>query len=221
MASQFWLLKPPPTQQPAKEAPGVDHEIVTCSIRNDHGSGGRRISHLSVFLPKRCSDDVIWTWFNDILVTQRVLDIFQKHKVTGYEIEPVKTAFAKRSETPPPTLFNLIVTGWGGIGKNAGVTLTESCPGCGHRVYEIAEPSRLADPSDWDGSDLFMVWPLPRFRFASDRLAQILIDERISGIKLIPAPKIPMQSGEGASPGQLRYWMPEERARELQERFEI
>jgi hypothetical protein len=34
-------------------------------------------------------------------------------------------------------------------------------------------------------SDLFIVWPLPKFLFASDRLAGILRQERVSGLDII------------------------------------
>jgi hypothetical protein len=39
----------------------------------------------------------------------------------------------------------------------------------------------LIDPAAWDGSDLFIVWPLPLFRFAGERLANILREEKLPG----------------------------------------
>jgi hypothetical protein len=66
-----------------------------------------------------------------------------------------------------------------------------------------------------------MVWPLPRFRFASDRLANILRQEKVSGVKLIPAAEIRIERGGMLTPGQLTSHMPPERARELNERFGI
>jgi hypothetical protein len=81
--------------------------------------------------------------------------------------------------------------------------------------YSIAEPSRLIDAGAWDGSDLFVIWPLPRYRFGSDRLAKILRQEKITGVKLIPARDIPMKTGNTLSPGRLTHWMPERRAHEL------
>jgi hypothetical protein len=68
---------------------------------------------------------------------------------------------------------------------------------------------------------LFIVWPLPRFRFASDRLANILRQENISGVKLIPAAEIRVESGGMLSPGQITTHMPLERAHELNGRFGI
>jgi hypothetical protein len=82
----------------------------------------------------------------------------------------------------------------------AGLTVAKSCPDYNHRTYAIAEPSRLIDPAAWDGSDLFIVWPLPLFRFASEHLANILREEKITGVKLTPAVDIPLKRGNGATP---------------------
>jgi hypothetical protein len=103
----------------------------------------------------------------------------------------------------------------------AGVTLACSCSACGAKDYLIAEPSRLINPAAWDGSDLFIVWPLPGYRFASNRLATILRQEKISGVELIPARKIPLERGDKLGPGSIKYCMPEDRARELSRRFGI
>jgi hypothetical protein len=93
-------------------------------------------------------------------------------------------------------MLELIVTGWGGVGAPAAkVRLREFCEGCEHASYAIGEPSRLIDESAWDGSDLFFVWPLPRFRFITDRLANIVNRECITGTKLISAQEIPIKRG--------------------------
>jgi hypothetical protein len=87
--------------------------------------------------------------------------------------------------------------------------------------YVIAEPSRLIDTAAWDGSDLFIVWPLPGYRLASERLVSVLRQEKVSGVELIPAPKIPVKKGATVGPGLLVYSMPEDRARELGQRYGI
>jgi hypothetical protein len=79
----------------------------------------------------------------------------------------------------------------------------------------------LIDLAAWDGSDLFIVWPLPRFPFASERLANILREEKITGVKLIPAPDIPFKRGNHATPGRLLNWMPAGRAHALGDRLGI
>jgi len=119
-------------------------------------------------------------------------------------------------------MFELIVTGWGGLpSAKAVLKLVEACPDCGHKVYAIADPTRIIDPRSWDGSDLFIVWPLPRFIFVSDRLAHIIRKENLSGVKLVPAEAIPMRKGVTLTPAPLSWRMGEERAGELTQRFRI
>jgi hypothetical protein len=223
MVSKFWLLRAPGIRGLAEEAPGIDYEGIACPTNDGHKRGGRRKGELSVILHPMGVKDFTWTWLSDILVSQRVLSLFEKHHVTGFQARRAKTAYPSAIKTPPPDLFELVVTGWGGLAAAAAsVKVVKSCLACGLREYSIAEPNLLIDAAAWDGSDLFIVWPLPRFRFASDRLASILRQERVSGIKLVPAPKIPMARGNKVSPGgSLTLFMPEERARELEQRFGI
>src|SRR5215831_19514112 len=187
MIPLFWLLREPASQRSLEEAPDTKYERIICPADPGHVRLGKRIGSLSVIIRPSGLRDITWTWFRDILVSPKVLDLFRRHGVTGFEAVPAKTAYPKRIKARPTDLYELIVTGWAAWGAQAaGVSLAWSCPGCGHHHYIIREPKRLIDPAAWDGSDLFIVWPLPRYRFASSRLAAILRKEKISGIELIP-----------------------------------
>jgi len=222
MTSSFWYLNPPRLHGLAEESLDTEYEIIICPARDDHRHGGKRLSDLSVIVDPSRISDFTWVWGGDVLVSPRVLDLFEKHRVTGFETRPVKISYSKAVTVRPPDLFELIVTGWGGFAAPAaGVSLVESCSACGHTVYAIAEPSRLIDAAAWDGSDLFIVWPLPGYRFASDRLASILRQEKVSGVKAFPAPTLPMKRGDRATPGSLAWSMPENRTRELEQRYGI
>jgi hypothetical protein len=220
--SDFWLLRPPANTRFAVKAPGDRYTPIICSAHEGHRSAARILGNLSVIIDPSVQKGFTWSWSTDALISRRVLDIFAKHRVTGFETAPAKVSYSSESTLPPPELFELIVTGWGGLGgAEAGVHLVESCPDCGHSAYTIAEPSKLTDPAAWDGSDLFIVWPLPNLRFASERLANIIRQEKIDGVKLMPASEIPIKRGTEASPGQLTGSMPADRARQLSERFNI
>jgi hypothetical protein len=220
MTQQFWLLQGV-RDEPTAVAKAEDYERVICQLeKRRHMRGGKRIGALNVQVSPSDVEDFVWTWGLELLVSQRALDIFDKHRVTGFEAKPVKVSYDGNSQEQPPELFELMVVGWGGVAAAAArPKLVSWCPHCHHKRYTIAEPSRLIDAAQWDGSDLFMVWPLPRYRFVSDRLADILRRERVSGVRLIPAPELPMSRGGDATPGRLRYFMPEDRARELDEQF--
>jgi hypothetical protein len=222
MATNFCYLNPPHLRGLAQETLDTEYDTVICPANANHRRGGRRLSDLSVIVDPSHIRDFTWTWGSDLLVSQKVLDLFEKHRVTGFEVRPVKISYSKPIKARPPDLFELVVTGWGGFAAPAaGVSLLRSCLACGHRVYAIAEPSHLTDAAAWDGSDLFIVWPLPGYRFASDRLVSILRQEKVLGVKALPASAIPMKRGDSATPGPLALSMPENRARELEQRYGI
>jgi hypothetical protein len=216
MKTTFWLLETPRNQRLATLADNTKFEQITCSASELHLHAGRRLGDLGVTIDPAGIKDFTWTWPHNILVSERLLDLFLRHRVTGYEIRPATLSYSKRSPSKPPPMYELIVTGWGGIAApGAGLKLAKWCPTCNHKIYSIAVPSRLIDPEAWDGSDLFIVWPLPRYRFVSDRLANILREERMTGVKLIPATEIPFEPGNHASPGRLLDWMPAKHAHAL------
>jgi hypothetical protein len=222
MSMNFWSFEPPKNQRRATEGPNTKYEKVICPVDDRHTRAGRGLGGLSVTIDPTNIKDITWTWSTDVLVTQRVLDVFDKHRVTGFETRPAEFKSPKRSGPELPPMFELIVTGWGGMGAAAsGVRVSTLCSTCKYQSYFIADPSHLIDPASWDSSDLFIVWPLPRYRFASDRLAGIIRQEKITGVRLIPASDIPMKKDSTVYPGRLANSIPEERARELREPFGI
>jgi hypothetical protein len=222
MNAAFWLLSPPRNQQRATVAGDTKFEEITCPSDDGHLRAGRRLGDLRVTVDPAGFKDVTWTWSHDMLASERLLDVFLKHRITGFEIRPVTVSYSERSPAKRPAMHELIITGWGGMASTAAkLTVAESCPVCNYTTYAIAEPSRLIDLAAWDGSDLFIVWPLPRFPFASERLANILREEKITGVKLIPAPDIPFKRGNHATPGRLLNWMPAGRAHALGDRLGI
>lgn len=213
----FWhLCSPDSTTKYAKWADDMDFEsTVTCPINEGHQRAGARLPSLSVTLQGKVVEDFVWTWYSECLVQDRVLELFKRSKFTGYEVNPAKASLKGKSEQEPPGLWELIVTGWGGMAPpDSGIRLVERCEGCGHTVYSgCNNPQHLIDCSQWDGSDFFIVWPLPKFIFVTDRVAQAIRANRLTGVKL----KRPrdLDISRGFSPGPLSYAMPRERARQL------
>jgi hypothetical protein len=222
MTSNFWLLEPPHNQKLATLAEDTKLEQISCPADENHRRGGRRLGDVRATIEPSGIKDFTWTWQHDMLASEHLLDAFLKHRVTGYEIRPTTVSFSRQSTARPPALYEIITTGWGGMASNAaGLKVRDTCEACKYKDYTIAQPARLIDPESWDGNDLFIVWPLPRYRFASDRLASILRAEKITGVKLIPAEEIPFKPGNVASPGLLHMWMPASRARALGARLGI
>jgi hypothetical protein len=215
---QFWrLAKPHSTARYAEWARGeMDLEQVICPVNPGHRRGGKRLTNLSVVLPGRTVEDFVWTWQTECLVQDHLLELFRKSGFTGFDVKPVKAAFKRASEQEPPRLWELIVTGWAGIASaESGVNLVERCNTCGSLRYSgCSNVEKLIDASQWDGSDFFMVWPLPKFIFITDRVARVIRENRLAGVTIQRFADLRFASGS-FSPGRLSYWMPEDRAREL------
>src|SRR5262245_17981701 len=153
---------------------------------------------------------------SECLVRERVLDVFREEKVTGFSTRPAKGRSAKTGL--PIGLAELLVTGWGGIAPEAcGIREVERCQSCGHLRYSgLEEPRDLIDIKKWDGSDFFMIWPLPRYRFVTSRVAEICRKHSITNVAL--ERNFPIPSGRiipGYSPGRLSYYFSSERAHAL------
>jgi hypothetical protein len=195
-------------------------EQVTCPKNPGHRTGGKRRTDLSVLLPNFETKDIVWTWYSECLVSDNVLQFLQSNQFTGFEIKLVKALFKQKSPTPPPSLWEIVVTGWGGIAPSeSGISLKERCEGCGYSHYGVLEcAERLIDETQWDGSDFFMVWPLPRFIFVTKRVRDAIVGAEFKGAvfkglqQLVFTPDC-----RDFSPGRLSYWMPDDRARQLGE----
>jgi hypothetical protein len=217
----YWILGTPDGQRLAKRI-DTEFERLTCPEEPGTLREGKRLSDLTVLIDPRAVRAFTWTGNGELLVLPKVLRLFEIHGVTGFEAKPVKVRYPDEIELDPPELHEIIITGWGGFAApGAGVSLTKWCHGCGCKYYTIAEPSQLIDASAWDGSDLFFVWPVPRARFASDRLATLLRCEKLSGLELIPASNISMEKGDRLGTVPLTCYFPEHCAHELDQRFGI
>ncbi|MBC7352010.1 MAG: hypothetical protein H5U08_06600 [Thermogutta sp.] len=217
---KFWHLDAPEsTKRLAEWADDMHYEsTVICPLHEGHQRPGKRQPNLSIVLPGKTVDDVddfVWTWYSECLVQDHVLELFRRAGLTGYEVKPVTAKF-KQSTEPPPRLWELVVTGWARMAPpESGIRLVKKCDACGLLKYSGCDnPERLIDPSQWDGSDFFIVWPLPKFIFVTDRVAKLIRENRLTGVVLKDPTKLKFVS-DGFSPGRLSRWMPEARAREL------
>jgi hypothetical protein len=81
------------------------------------------------------------------------------------------------------------------------------------RSYSVRQ--QFSTSELWDGSDFFMVWPLPRFIFLTDKAKQVIDSTELEGAIFVPVEKLPVTEHRTLGPGRLSYWMPKERAYEL------
>lgn len=196
----------------------MELESIVCPINEGHQRSGRRLTNLHIVLPDGEVEDFVWTWYSECLILESTLELLRSSSLTGFYVKPVQARFEKSTATPPK-LWELVVTGWAGMAKpKSGIRFDESksCPVCGHLKYTgLTNANELIDESKWDGSDFFMVWPLPRFVLVTERVVRLVREAELSGVSILPVSKLKPTDSFG--PGRLSYWMPDARARELGE----
>ena len=213
----FWCLRKPTAGARYAEwdHEAVRLETVICPVQAGHQRAGRRLTDLSVILPDAPLGDVLWTWQGDLLLHARAIEIITELHLTGLYFRAVKARVPSLSGAPVPHLREACPVGWGGVAPpESGVQLLESCSTCGLKTYSApVDARRLINRSEWDGADFFMVWPLPRFLFLTERAASALRGLDRGGGRLVPVESLRF-SGT-LSPGRLSYWFPEQQARRI------
>jgi hypothetical protein len=122
----------------------------------------------------------------------RVRAAFAEAGLRGYELRPVELFLPGQKEPDRANYAEFRVTGRGGVASPAsGVVLIDLCPGCDRHRYRIPHPDRIIDPAACDGSDFFIVWPLTGFIFCSAATRDVILQQKLKGIELVPATEIP------------------------------
>lgn len=220
MRPPFWCLESSESLRRLAEweEGRVELESIGCPLNELHRHSGKRLSDLSIVLPGRTVEDFVWTWYSECVLQDGTLNWLRGCGFTGYQVKPVTARF-KKSVARPPRLWEMVLTGWAGMADAAsGIRLDESNSGaaCGHLRYSgLLTADQLIDESQWDGSDFFMVWPMPRYIFVTDRVAQAIHEHRLTGVRTMRVEHL--KATNGFSPGRLSYWRPEERARSIGE----
>ncbi len=192
-----------------------------CPVSADHPSGDRPGAPLSMVFRRPLDLNFRWTWKSELLVDEQAQQALRENEITGYELLETHLRFKSGAQSSR-TYATLRTTGWGGVAKpESGIHITEGpCPGCGWQCYSgLQHPECLFDQTQWDGSDIFMIWPLPSHIFVTARFRDIVEEAGLTGLKFIPIDQ--MKTNDGHMPGSLSLWMPKERARRLGAPFGI
>ena len=217
MPNEIWLMSQgKDTKQFGTVKSRGTCEAIQCPVYPDeHRRPGRCLGNLSVELPEQTlADGLSWTWESDCLVSRSLLALMRSSNVAGFKTRPVEITVGGVSIEH--TKEELVVNGWGGIARpESGVRLneSESCFACGHLVYSgVKDWSQLIDFDQWDGSDIFMVWPLPKFILVTDKVAKLLTDNSIRELSLTPLDAMEPQEGD-LTPGRVGYWLSSDKIR--------
>jgi hypothetical protein len=134
---------------------------------------------------------------------------------TGFEPRRVNLRWNPALGKELPELWELVVAGWAGVAPlESGIRRTERCVVCGLQYYTpFTDPTKLINEDQWDGSDFFMVWPMPRYIFITERVASFIQGAKLTGVDVLELHQ--MRTPRGFGPGGLRDWMPDDRAHML------
>ena len=219
MVDQFYFVKF------SRKAPFIDWQkgsnnykgwAATQAIVPGTAHGVRHTKDLSLVFPRRKLYDCMSA--GDIIVQDRVVDLLESGKLTGWLLRPVSAAYKTPKNDSPPRFRELIVTGWGGVAPpESGIHAVPDAI-CGfeepyRRQYSpFTDPTKLIDVKNWDGSDFFRVWPVMHYLFVSQRLVDAFAAAKITGMEFTPVqqlPVVPHVESNRYRPGRLAECIPD------------
>jgi hypothetical protein len=190
---------------------GMRIETRLCPLNagqpSQHAMRQRWVRPLKVVGPVRRMSDFEWSVYGDILLEQDIIKKLRMAGFSGVEFHPAQ--LHTTTETPiGRQLFELRVTGWGGIAHpNSGIQIREKCSFCGRSVYSgHINAANLFDIDKWDGSDFFLIWPMPRYVFITSEVANFILKQGWSGVRIRELHKFPKSIADSYSPGHVEDW---------------
>jgi hypothetical protein len=221
--SEYCLLCRPHYATPLQWDPLAGRRSAqnVCPVNPDHNRSGKRVGELHLLLSSNSRQDFLWTSHSDCLITDNVLRQFRSESFSGFQPRPVHVRWERPSAETLPKLWEIQVTGWGGLAPaDSGVVRTERCAVCGWQTYTaFTNTEQLITKEQWDGSDFFIVWPMPRYIFITQRVASFIQAQGLIGAEIIELHQMRIPRGFG--PGGLRDWMTDERAQEIGKPLDI
>lgn len=129
--------------------------------------------------------DIIWSGILQCLISNHVLNLFREEGLTGFEVHPADVRLMFPHDPKEAVFWQLTVTGWGGMaGPSSGIrTISHATRS---DVYShCTRPAAIIDQKQWDGSDFFIVWPIPNYWWVSSRVAALLKRNKLKRCRLV------------------------------------
>jgi hypothetical protein len=199
-------------------------DTIVCTKNPEHASSQRWRRPLKLIGPVEPFSDFEWSVYSDVFVRREIATSLKNSGFTGIHFDEVE--YYSTTETPfGRDALELRVQGWGGMApQTSGVRVIEQCPCCNHQVFTTAtNPKNLFDPEIWDGSDFFIIWPLPRYIFVTQRVRDMIQSEGWSGPRIRPIADLAELNDRfiagTLSPGHLEDWFDKEKADQIRLTF--
>ncbi len=125
------------------------------------------------------------------LISDRLLKMLVEIRATGYEAIPADVKLLFPHHRNDAVFWQLVVTGWGGVASpSSGISKLDDRMFGKEKYTHCIDPSKIVDRTAWDGSDFFLVWPMPFDTWVSPRIIDLLVRERIRHYVVTPAKNI-------------------------------
>ncbi|MEW6103874.1 MAG: hypothetical protein AB1630_08715 [bacterium] len=145
---------------------------------------------LTIDLPSPNIPDILNTWNSTWIITDETVQLFKSQGFTGYELKPVIINTIKRMRKPReiPKLWHFVTTGFAGMAYPSSYIKALDIGGCDfcNKIafsYCPNKSASLVDTSQWDGSDFFFIYPVPRLTFITQRVKDFIEENRLTGCK--------------------------------------
>jgi len=173
-------------------AEGTDWVGIICPKFEGHQRAGNRIGPMKINLRNKNKGDFLWTFLSESIISDKVANIFKENKLTGYELKEVEL----QNMSSHLKLWELIIIGKGGEAhKDSGIHLKEYCEYCGKKKYSAYENGIIVDLNNWDRSDLFTVVGYPRHILVTEKVRNMVIKNKFTGIKFTPSHELKWPQG--------------------------
>jgi hypothetical protein len=171
----------------------MELEPIICPLDEGHGRTGARLTDLTIIIEERkaFNYDVIWTWYAEPIISDKVINILTSENLTGYELKPV--VFKKIKKPLPeiiPNYKELFVIGKGrDAHPDSGIIIGETCEACRLIGYDGWKGKLTVDEKNWDGSDFFKL-TFPGGIFVTDRVKKVFEKYQVSNVDFTPIEEV-------------------------------
>ena len=176
----------------------VDARHNLCSA--GHSATGWPCEPIPATIPEGAGD-FVWTWQSDLLITSEVRDAFLEAGFDGWGARPVRAHNTDREWWELRRTGDIV-----DAEESAGHTLTDRCGVCGRERHTFfTHPERMLNQ---DHGDFLVVWPVPMWVIAHDRVVQVI---RRRGFRGVEVRNLENHQGDLLAPGPRGLWMPSAR----------
>lgn len=143
---------------------------------------------------KQAISDIMWVSY-ECVISRHAYDVLSSSGVTGLQYEIAiahASGHSKELMRDLDPVRSIRPAGWGGFARgDSGVRMLEKCEGCGRQVFtRVADWSKVFDVGSWDGSDVFMIWPMVNSIFVTERVVSVLIRHELKHVKCTPIERL-------------------------------